>query len=231
MEAPRGDCDRVGMHEAETRALLRAVILLVLISAVRWGWSARGTPPPPPGGEEASVLPELLSASEDAVEEDARRSQALVEGERLDPNRADEVELDRLPGVGPSTADAIVRARDEGAVFRAPEDLLAVRGIGPGTLAHIRDFLDLPAPPSPSRRASGGLRTRPSTPSAPVRVDLNRADAAELQTLPGIGPAIAERILAAREKQLFTTLEDLIRVRGIGPATVERLRTRATVGP
>ena len=219
------------MHEAETRALKRAVILLVVLSAVRWGWSAR-TPPPTASDQEASVLPELLAASEDAVDEEARRSEALAEGERLDPNRADEVELDRLPGVGPSTARAIVAARDDGAVFRDPDDLLAVRGIGPGTLGRFRDFLDFSAPLPPQRRTrpAGGASGRELSPM-PERVDVNRADVEELQALPGVGPALAERIVAAREKQLFTTVEDLVRVRGIGPATLERLRLRATVGP
>jgi len=216
------------MHEAETRALLRAVILLVAISAIRWGWSAR-TPPPPAGGDEASVLPELLSASREAAQEEARRSEGLADGERLDPNRADEVELDRLPGVGPSTASAIVAAREDGAVFRSPEDLLSVRGIGPGTLERFQDFLDLGSAPPPRR--SSARRSGPASSPGHGPVDLNRADAAELQTLPGVGPAIAQRIVVEREKQLFTTMDDLVRVRGIGSATVERLRPRATVGP
>jgi competence ComEA-like helix-hairpin-helix protein len=212
------------MHEAETRALRRATVLLVVLSALRWGWGARDRAPV---ADATSVLPELLEASRAAADEESRRGAALAEGETIDPNEADDVELDRLPGVGPSTARAIVAAREGGTVFRTPEDLLAVPGIGPASLARIRDRLDLSkAPParSPRRAAAGGRAT-------PGRVDLNRADVDALQTLPGIGPAIAERIVAARKEQMFTSVEDLTRVRGVGPATVERLRPLATVGP
>jgi len=213
------------MHEAETRALRNATVLLLVVSVARWGWSTRG--PAIEVEDDASVLGELLDASKEAADEQTRRTAALADGERIDPNRADEVDLDRLPGIGPSAARAIVSAREDGAVFRSPEDLLAVRGIGPSTLDRIRASLDLAAPPAP-RRARG---TTTRLASAPPRVDLNRAELAELQTLPGIGPAIAERILVARREQVFTSVDDLIRVRGIGPATVERLRPRATLGP
>lgn len=67
----------------------------------------------------------------------------------------------------------------------------------------------------------------PAAPApAPVGpVDLNHATAAELERLPGIGPALAARIVADREANgPFRSVDDLDRVRGIGPATVERLR-------
>jgi competence ComEA-like helix-hairpin-helix protein len=211
------------MQPTETRALWRAVALLVLVSAARWGWQARA-PRAQEGGE--SVLPELLATSRDAAAEAARRAEPLAPGERVDPNRAPEAELDRLPGVGPATARAIVAAREEGVVFRRAEDLLAVRGVGEATLERIRPGLDLRAPP-PSTRPRGRPRVAPE--GGPP-VDLARADAVELQSLPGIGPALAERIVAARKEQMFTSLDDLVRVRGIGVATIERLRPHATVG-
>ena len=53
-------------------------------------------------------------------------------------------------------------------------------------------------------------------------IDANRATAEQLQTLRGIGPAMAARIIAERERQPFATLDDLARrVRGVG---VRRLR-------
>jgi competence protein ComEA len=63
-------------------------------------------------------------------------------------------------------------------------------------------------------------------------VDVNRATADELDTLPGIGPALAERIVEWRGANgRFATVDDLDRVPGIGPATVERLRPRVRTGP
>jgi competence protein ComEA len=65
--------------------------------------------------------------------------------------------------------------------------------------------------------ASGGL------------VNLNTADAAALDTLPRIGPALAERILAWREKNgAFASVEDLLDVPGIGDAILEGLRDLVT---
>jgi len=62
------------------------------------------------------------------------------------------------------------------------------------------------------------------------RVNLNTADAAALDTLPRIGPAMAQRILTWRESNgPFVTIDDLRNVAGIGDATFEGLRELITV--
>jgi hypothetical protein len=55
-------------------------------------------------------------------------------------------------------------------------------------------------------------------------IDLNRADARTLESLPGIGPGRARAILEARAERPFTHLEDLERVSGIGPRIVAGLQ-------
>ncbi len=56
-------------------------------------------------------------------------------------------------------------------------------------------------------------------------IDLNRADSAALETLPRVGPALAERIIAWRDENgPFTAIEDLMAVSGIGEKTFEGLR-------
>ena len=58
-------------------------------------------------------------------------------------------------------------------------------------------------------------------------ISLSRADQETLETLPRIGPATAERIIAWREKNgPFRSVEDLLAVSGIGPATLEGLAER-----
>jgi DNA uptake protein ComE-like DNA-binding protein len=58
-------------------------------------------------------------------------------------------------------------------------------------------------------------------------LDLNRATEPELARLPGVGPALASRIVAARP---FADVDDLRRVKGVRRATLERLRSHVTAG-
>lgn len=62
-------------------------------------------------------------------------------GGLIDLNRAGPTELEVLPGVGPTTAAAIVEHREANGPFARVEDLLAVRGIGDAKLAAIRDLV------------------------------------------------------------------------------------------
>ena len=66
---------------------------------------------------------------------------------------------------------------------------------------------------------------------APGRVNINTADAAQLITLPGVGKAIAGRILESRAADgPFRSINELTRVRGIGAKTLEKLRPHIAVG-
>lgn len=64
-----------------------------------------------------------------------------------------------------------------------------------------------------------------------LRIDVNQAREADLELLPGIGPALAARIAQAREQRgTFRSVDELLEVRGIGPKTLERLAPFACVG-
>ena len=63
------------------------------------------------------------------------------------------------------------------------------------------------------------------------RIDVNRSSAAELELLPGIGPALASRIVSYRNQHGdFASPEALLRVRGIGVKTMKRVRAMVKAG-
>lgn len=79
-------------------------------------------------------------------------------------------------------------------------------------------------------KTAGGPSAGGSAPAQGNRVNLNTATAADLDALPGIGPALAERILAYRQQHGgFRKVEQLLDVAGIGPKTFEELRDLVTV--
>ena len=128
------------MSPEERRVLGFCALLLTLSAAARW----IDRPP-----EVTTDAPELdvpaLIREDSAIRARREVADRPLEGtERVDPNRADAAALQRLPGVGAATAAAIIAARDTGGPFRTAEDLLRVRGIGPGKLAAMREHLAVP---------------------------------------------------------------------------------------
>lgn len=210
------------MTAAENAALLRGGVILLALSAGRIAVDAFA---PSTGAPAESDLPALLEESKVALDESQRRARPLEPDERIDPNTASEIELDRLPGIGPATARGIVRHREAEGAFLGPEHLMSVRGIGPSTLRRIEGSLTFSV--SGTRRRASGMNSRASASSM---VRLNRATAEELATLPGIGPALSERIIQfRREHGNFARVDELLTVKGIGPALLERVRSKIAI--
>lgn len=64
--------------------------------------------------------------------------------------------------------------------------------------------------------------------SSSLKINLNTATQAELETLPGVGAKLAQNIIAARQKKPFTSLQDLDQVSGVGPKLLEKISDRVT---
>jgi competence protein ComEA len=222
------------LTEGEVKALLASALLVILSAVGRLLLSPDVAEMRGEGLRAVGVIDSALAVAESTYSESERRRTPLGEAERIDPNQASEVELDRLPGVGPSLARAIVRSREQDGPFRSLDDLLRVPGLGEKKLEQLAAHTPL-APASgrsgtTSEERVGGAGRAATRRAAPV--NLNRATVEELERLPGIGPAKARAIVRWRaEHGRFRKLEDVLGVPGIGPATLERLRPLVVVGP
>lgn len=119
--------------------------------------------------------------------------------------------IDAVEAAGGLTSDA------------APEGVNLAAAVEDGSLIWVPTQQQLEegvAPPAGETSAEAG--SAPADSSALINV--NTADASQLEELPGIGPALAERIITHRESHgEFGSLEELAAVSGIGPAVLENI--------
>jgi competence protein ComEA len=190
---------------SRSRALLYlAVVLALLALAGHVLLGGAGADPEPAAAETLVPLP----AGTGAAEEDVRTLLVHVVG------------AVRRPGLYPLEEGSRV------------DDAIRAAG-GPRRRAAL-ELVNLAAPVSDGQqvvvpvRASQGEALDPdvSQPAAaPGPVHLNTATLEELDSLPGVGPVTAQRILDYREKHgSFASVDELDAVSGIGPARLEQLR-------
>ena len=140
-------------------------------------------------------------------------------GNPVDLNTADADELQQLPGIGPVLSLRIIADREANGPFQNPQDITRVFGLGNKKYASIKDLI--------IASHQEGRVTRAKKIS---KLNLNTAAQLELESLPGIGPAKALRIIEYREKDGgFQRVEELMEVWGIGPKTYESLKNLVSV--
>lgn len=211
--------------------------------AARAEWMQAAASPGGAGGDPVAASPEGAAGGA-GVQDDAAEPTRRAPSERSAAEGAPELVVHvagavRRPGVyrlprGARVADAVQaaggpagRAWLDGINLAAPlADGVQVYVPAQGEPAAGSVVRGSPADPS---RGPGGGETAGS-PAPRLPLDLNRATAAELEELPGIGPALAARIVAHRSRRgPFRSVEDLLEVRGVGPRTLEALRPYVTV--
>lgn len=156
----------------------------------------------------------------------------------VDLNSASKSDVLQLPGVGEKMADRILAARDDSSGEKSTRTLRNVKGIGPKRYEALKphltgdmdeQFVKSPGKTEQSSPANGRSNQRKKVLQPGETIDLNRATIDELQMLDGIGPVTAAKIISEREKRPFDKADDLRRVKGIGPKTMDKIRPHVTV--
>ena len=167
----------------------------------------------------------LPSASGDVALPPAERAELVVEivGAISRPG------VYRLPA-GTRIGDLVDAAGGYGPrvdVDRASRDLNLAALLADGDQVRVPSRDDAAAAAGSAGTAAPGGGALPA--GAGGLVDLNAATSAELETLPGIGPATAGKIIAAREEQPFTTVDELRSRSVLGEKTFEKVRDLVVV--
>jgi competence protein ComEA len=135
----------------------------------------------------------------------------------------------QLPA-GSRVGDAIAAAG--GFAPRVATDRVA-RSLNLAALVHDGDQILVPSRDDPATSTGGGVAASGAPPGGSggggELVDLNHASAEALDALPGVGPATAAKIIAAREEQPFASIEDLRTRKVVGDATFAKLKALVTV--
>lgn len=203
---------------------LAAVAVVVVLAAAGWAWAVRprteqvAVSPPPVAGASFLATPSGSSPGPGAA---ATEVVVAVAGKVRRPG------LVRLPA-GARVADALDSAG--GALPGVDVALLNLaRKVTDGELI----LVGVTAPPGAAVPPATGSGVPPAgAVGAPGggKINLNTATAAQLDVLPGVGPVLAERIVAHREQHGgFRSVDDLRQVNGIGDARYQELKDLVTV--
>ena len=197
--------------------LIAGAVAIVAVGAASW-WLFRAAPPPAEAGLPMAARPASSAGSTSTVPTSSSSAGSsppptIVVHVSGQVGRPGVVSLD----AGARVTDAIAAAGGPTADAEVDQLNLAMVLVD-GSKVHV---------PAPGEMAvvAGSPSAAPSGP-----LDLNTATAAQLDELPGVGPATAAAIIAYRaEHGPFSSVDALGEVRGIGPAKLDALRSLVTV--
>jgi competence protein ComEA len=192
-----------------------AAVVVCMAGTLWWSGAFRS------GGDAGS--PGIVAGTADPVSAEAMRGGGPAVVATVTVHVVGEV---RRPGVyelagGSRAADAVAAA---GGLLGAA-DQAAVN------LARVVADGEQIAVPRQGEGGGAGAAAGPGPGARPPKIDLNTASEAQLDTLPGVGPATASKIVSDRtENGPYRTVDDLLRVPGIGPSKFDALKDLVTTG-
>jgi competence protein ComEA len=160
-------------------------------------------------------------------------AQAQAPKALVDINTATQPELEAVKGVGAATAKKIIAGRPYKSL-----DELTKAGLSAKKIEALKASVTVgkvaaaPAPaaekkPVAAPAAKPAEKKAPAaSPAAAAPVDLNTADQKALESLPGIGPALAKKIMEGRP---FQSVEDLSRIKGLNKSKIDAIKDKVTV--
>jgi competence protein ComEA len=162
-------------------------------------------------------------------------AQAQAKKALVDINTATQQELEAVKGVGAATAKKIIAGRPYQSL-----DELTKAGLSAKKIDALKSSVTVgkaaaaPAPaPAAEKKPAAAPAAKPvekkaaaATPAPAAPVDLNTADAKALEALPGIGPALAKKIMEGRP---YKSVDDLERVKGLNKSKIAAIKDKVTV--
>lgn len=214
-------------------ALAASLVVAVLAAATAALWATTPQPQLIFGAADAA------SPFDDALPSDGSTDAAPLQELIVDVQGAVEQRgLHRLPP-GSRVGDAIAAAggySPQVDIRAAAEKLNLAERLTDGAKIHVPARGDAAvaaaatAAPDGAEPGSGGTPAN-DAPAGGGLIEINTATDAQLDTLPGIGPVTAGKIIAAREEAPFTSVDELLGRGVVGPATFEKIRQLVTVAP
>lgn len=141
---------------------------------------------------------------------------------KIDLNTATQEELEKLPAVGEATAKKIIAGRP----YKAVADL-SKAGVPKATIEKITPLVTVGAPAAAAAKAAPAEKA-PTTAAAPKKsekINLNTATQEELETLKGVGPATAKKIIEGRP---YASVKDLSKA-GLSAKLIQEITPKVTV--
>ena len=168
-----------------------------------------GAAPAESSSEGSAVRTVLRNARHSPAVQEVRERYAgrTVESFRFDPNTISLEDLQRL-GFSQRQAQSIINYRNRGGRFRRKEDFAKSYVVDDSVFQRLEPFIEIPS------------------------LDLNKADSAAFDALPGIGPYYASRMVSYRkELRGYSYKEQLLDIRGFDQDRFDGLRDLVSVGP